>query len=360
MDVALARLSNQLLGKNKCERPGEVVAWLGAVQAQDFAAAKWALGLRMPEAASTDVEKAFDDGEILRTHVMRPTWHFVAPQDIRELLTLTAPRVHAANEPIYRKLELNDDCLSRCRPVLLKALCGNNYLTRPELANRLLENRIEAAGQRLAYILMHTELEALICSGPRRGRQFTYALLDERAPRAKESNGDQALARWTLRYFASHGPAQPKDFAWWSGLTLRDTERGLDLAASHLARETIDGKTYWFSPVSIAALSKAPAALLLSIYDEYTIAYRDRSALGGERYIDRLLAMGNALTSVIIFKGKIAGTWKRIFKKGKIEITANPFEPLQKHQRAALGTAASSYGRFHQMPGVLCCGDALG
>ena len=123
---------------------------------------------------------------------MRPTWHFVAPQDIRELLTLTAPRVHAANEPIYRKLELNDDCLSRCRPVLLKALCGNNYLTRQELANRLLENRIEAAGQRLAYILMHTELEALICSGPRRGRQFTYALLDERAPRARESNGDQA------------------------------------------------------------------------------------------------------------------------------------------------------------------------
>ncbi|MGA7393783.1 MAG: crosslink repair DNA glycosylase YcaQ family protein [Terrimicrobiaceae bacterium] len=124
-----------------------------------------ALGERMYEAAVTDIEKAFDEGEILRTHVMRPTWHFVAPQDIRELLALTAPRVHAVNAQMYRKLELNDDCLSRCRAVLRKALRGSNYLTRPELANRLLENNIEAAGQRLAYILMHAELEALICSG---------------------------------------------------------------------------------------------------------------------------------------------------------------------------------------------------
>ena len=359
MDVAQARLSSQLLGKAKLSKPGEVVAWLGAVQAQGFAAAKWALGLRMHKAAVSDIEKAFDHGEILRTHVMRPTWHFVAPQDIRELLALTAPRVHAVNAQMYRRLELNDDCLSRCRAVLRKALRGNNHLTRPELANRLLENRIQAAGQRLAYILMYAELEALICSGPRRGKQFTYALLDERAPRAKGSDGDQALARLTLRYFASHGPAQLKDFAWWSGLTLRDTQRGLDLVASHLARETIDGKIHWFSPGSVAALSKTPAALLLSIYDEYTIAYRDRSALGGERYIERLLAVGNALTSVIIFKGKIAGTWKRALKKGKIEITANPFERLRKDQREALGAAASRYGRFHQMPAILCCRDGI-
>ena len=163
-----------------------------------------------------------------------------------------------------------------------------------------------------------------------------------------------------MRYFASHGPAQLKDFAWWSGLTLRDTQRGLDLVASHLARETIDGKIHCFCPGSVAALSKAPAALLLSIYDEYTIAYRDRSAVGGERYIERLLGMGNALTSVIIFKGKIAGTWKRVFKKGEIEITANPFERLRKDQRQALGAAASRYGRFHQMPGILYCRDPTG
>ena len=193
MDVAQARLSSQLLGKAKRNKPGEVVAWLGAVQAQDFAAAKWALGLRMYEAAVTDIEKAFDEGEILRTHVMRPTWHFVAPQDIRELLALTAPRVHAVNAQMYRRLELNDDCLFRCRAVLRNALRGNNHLTRPELANRLLENRIQAAGQRLAYILMYAELEALICSGPRRGKQFTYACWTSAL---REQKGPTAIKPW--------------------------------------------------------------------------------------------------------------------------------------------------------------------
>ena len=112
LDVAQARLSNQLLGKKKCKKPGKVVAWLGAVQAQDFAAAKWALGLRMHKATDTDIEKDFNDGAILRTHVMRPTWHFVVPQDIRSLLALTAPRVHAANAHMYRKLELDNDLLA--------------------------------------------------------------------------------------------------------------------------------------------------------------------------------------------------------------------------------------------------------
>jgi hypothetical protein len=327
VDIPQARLANQLLGRKKCQKPAEVVTRLGAAQAQDFAAAKWALGMRMDEAAAADVEKAFDKGEILRTHVMRPTWHLVAPQDIRILLALTAPRVHAANAHMYRKLELDDDCLARCRAVLKKALRGNNYLTRSELANRLSENRIEAAGQRLAYILMHAELEALICSGPRRGKQFTYALLDERAPQAQEFERDEALARWTLR--------------------------GLNLAARQLAYEIIDDKTYWFSPDTNGVQPRARAALLLSIYDEYIIGYRDRNALGGERYVERLLSMGNALTSVLILDGKIAGTWKRIVKGGGVEIATNSFRQLRKGEHKALRTAAASYGEFLQIPIVL-------
>src|SRR5207245_8960085 len=177
-----------------------------------------ALGLRLHKATDTDIEKAFNDGAILRTHVMRPTWHFVVPQDLRSLLALTAPKVHTVNAHVYRKLELANDLLSRCQTVLTKALRGKKYLTRSELADRLAENRIEAAGQKPAYIIMHAELEALICSGPRRGKQFTCALLEERAPPAKKLTRDEARAHWTLRYFLSHGPAQLKDFGWWSGL----------------------------------------------------------------------------------------------------------------------------------------------
>ncbi len=343
-------MSNQLLGKKKCTTPGKVVAWLGAVQAQDFAAAKWALGLRMHKATDNDIEKNFNDGAILRTHVMRPTWHFVVPQDIRSLLALTAPRVQALNAHMYRKLELGSGLLSRCHAVLTKALRDKNYLTRPELADRLSEDRIEAAGQRLGYIVMHAELEALICSGPRRGKQFTYALLEERATAVKQLRRDEALAQWTLRYFVSHGPAQLKDFAWWSGLTLQDAQQGLDLAVPHLAREIIDGKTYWLSPNAITVKPEAPSALLLSIYDEYTIAYKDRSALGGERYLERLLSMGNALTSVLILGGKIAGTWKRVLKNGRVEIMTKPFRQLGKKEHEALETAITGYGEFIKMP----------
>lgn len=353
MDITQARLSNQLLGTKKYKKPGEVVAWLGAVQAQDFAAAKWALGLRMYKANDADVETALNDGAILRTHVMRPTWHFVAPQDIRSLLALTAPRVHAANAHRYRQLELDNNLLSRCHAVFTKALLGKKYLTRSELADRLAENRIQAAGQRLAYIVMHAELEALICSGPRRGKQFTYVLLEERAPQAKKLHRDETLAQWTLRYFISHGPAQLKDFAWWCGLTLQDAQRGLDLAAPQLAHEIIDGKTYWLSPDNEAATSNAPTALLLSIYDEYTIAYKDRSALSEERYVEKLLSMGNALTAVLILNGKIGGTWKKAVKKGRIEIMINPFRPLRKDEREAVKAAVAGYGEFLEMPGIL-------
>jgi hypothetical protein len=254
---------------------------------------------------------------------------------------------------MYRRLELDQGLLSRCRAVFTKALRDKNYLTRSELAKQLAENRIRASGQRLAYLIMHAELEALICSGPRRGKQFTYALLDERVPRSQKLRREEALARWAFRYFASHGPAQLKDFVWWSGLSAEAGQRGLELASPQLARELIEGNAYWYSPRSRTVTPKTPTALLLSIYDEYTIAYRDRSALGGERYIERLLSMGNALTSVLILDGKLVGTWKRVLKRGRVEITTNPFRRLRKDEHAAVKAAAARYGAFLEMPSAL-------
>jgi hypothetical protein len=245
LDIARARLSNQLLGSEKKRFPGEVVSWLGAVQAQDFAAAKWALGLRLQRSTDAEVEKAYNAGQVLRTHVMRPTWHFLAPQDIRAVLALTAHRVRAGSASMHRKLELDGRLLSRCHRVLTAALRGGQHLTRTELADRLAAARIEARGQRLAYILMDAEFAALICSGPRKGKQFTYALLEERVPKTRALSSEEALGQWTLRYFLGHGPAQAKDFAWWSGLTMQEAQHGIELAKGSLLRDTIDGKTYW-------------------------------------------------------------------------------------------------------------------
>jgi hypothetical protein len=281
---------------------------------------------------------------------MRPTWHFLAPPDIRTVLALTAQRVQAGNAPQYRKLELDGRLLSRCQRVLAEALRGGHCLTRSEMASRLADKGIEAKGQRLAYVLMNAELEGLICSGPRRGKQFTYALLEERAPKEGALAPEEALSQWTLRYFLSHGPAQPKDFAWWSGLTLQEAQRGLEMLNGKLLRETIGGKTYWLSPNGPVQKPAGPEALLLSIYDEYTIAYRDRSAPDGEGHIERFISMGNALNSVLVLDGSIAGTWKRILRKGRVEITVSPFRRLAKAKREAILAAASAYSAFLELP----------
>jgi len=351
VDILRLRLHNTGLSNSPFDSPAEVVAHLGAVQSQDFAAAKWAVGLRMKKATDDVVERAFNEGKFLRTHVMRPTWHFVMPEDIRWMLELTSPRVKKILMPYDRRLGITEELISRSQSVIEDALKGRSLLTRSELAEHLEGNKILARGQKLAHILYYAEMDALICSGPRRGRQFTYGLLEELAPKAKSMKREEALRRLALKYFTSHGPAQIEDFRWWSGLTARDAREALGLAESELITADLDGKTYWFSPRapegdSKPALDVTKQAFLLSIYDEYTIAYRDRSALSEKRDIERMISRGNALTAVIVLGGRVAGTWKRILKKDTVEITLSPFRKLDKEENRAVMKATERYAEF--------------
>jgi len=351
LDLARLRLRQQSLDRPRFKTPSDVVSWFGAVQAQDYPAAKWSLGLRIPGATDASIEKTFDDGTILRTHVMRPTWHFVPPENIRWMQALTAGRVRARLAPYDRKLEITEKLRSRCTSLLEKALRGNRHLTRAELAQALARGRIEARGPRLGHIVMHAELDGLVCSGPRRGKEFTYALLEERAPRTKTIDRGEALARLALSYFESHGPAQVKDFAWWSGLTAKDAAAGLDSVKEQLERVIVDGKTYWLTPTRVrASPAKTPAAHLLSIYDEYVIAYKDRGALGGAMYIEKFLMMGNALTAVVTIDGQIVGTWKRTIGKGAVDVVVSPLRKLTRAESKAIDAAANRYGKFLGLP----------
>jgi hypothetical protein len=203
--VILRRLAAQRLTADPFDAPAQAVGWLGAIQAQEYAEAKWSIGQRVRDCTDADVETAFARGQILRTHVLRPTWHFVTPQDLRWMLALTAPRVQAVNRYAYRRFELGEALLARSLDVLAAALAGRQPLTRPELAEALARSGIDVQGLRLGYVLMHAELEALICSGPRRGRQHTYALLADRCADAPALGRDEALAELTLRYFRSPG-----------------------------------------------------------------------------------------------------------------------------------------------------------
>ena len=354
LNIARDRLINQHIAAPPLRTPGEVVNWLVAVQAQDYAGAKWALGLRLQGAADRDIEKAFNEGSILRTHLMRPTWHFVTPADIRWMLMLTAPRVHALNGTLYRRLGLDSSTLKRCHAILVKALVGGSQLTRNELRDTLQQAGIAIeSGLHVAYILMAAELDGLICSGARRGKQFTYALLDARAPQDAPMERDAALAELARRYFVSRGPATVHDFAKWSGLTVVDARLGLDAVKAGLVHEAVRGKDYWFSPANPAGSEVSSRAYLLSIYDEYISGYKDRSAIGEAEVGDKLIALGNALSYIVVLDGQIVGTWKRILTRDAVVIQLDLLYKLTADDHQAIAAAARRYGEFLELPAIL-------
>jgi Winged helix DNA-binding domain len=267
-DVQHVRLHSQRLSFTRFTRPDEVVSWLGAVQAQDYSAAKWAVGQHMRQATDQIIEKAFAEGSILRTHVLRPTWHLVAPADIRWMLELTAPRVRGAIGFNCRRMSMDEALFKRSQKALIAALRGGRQLTRDALRQVIQRAGIATDGVRLVLILMRAELDGVICSGARIGKQFTYALLDERVPRSNALTRDEALAELTRRYFTSRGPATVKDFVWWSGLTAADARAGIEMTGRRLVREVIDGKTCWRSSSAQAVIRRTRAVYFLPAYDE--------------------------------------------------------------------------------------------
>lgn len=354
-DLAFARLANQRLTGDRLSDPSEVVRWLGAVQAQDYSGAKWALALRGRGFTDAALDRAFNDGRFLRTHVMRPTWHFVAPEDLRWLLQLTAPRVHAANAYVYRFVELDRAVFSRAAKVITQALRDRRALTRTELAARLVKRGIPASGLRLACVVMHAELEALICSGPLKGKQHTYMLLDERVPPVRPLTRDEALGTLALRFFTSHGPAGVRDLAWWSGLTVRDAGRSIELAGAALHPMTIDGTTLWTSAdhgIDSASRSARPIVHLLPNYDEQVIAYRDREQAWHPDARAALRRTGVQPLGVhaIARDGLVVGRWRRSVGKTRVVVSAQPLAAFSVRDRRALAQAADAYARFLERP----------
>ncbi len=344
VDIAHRRLHNQLITQPTFEKPGNVVSWLGAVQAQDYLGALWAVGLRMRNAVEADIEQAMADGVIVRTHPMRGTWHFVTAADIRWLLTLMAPRRIASYALWYHRLELDDATFAKSNAVFAQKLQGGKQLTRQELAAELRQAGISTEGLRLTFLLSRAELEGVIGSGARRGKQFTFALLDELVPVSKTLERDEALAELARRYFTSHGPATLQDFVWWSGLTAADARAGLETVKSQFIQEVIDGRAYWLSPSLPTTKVASPTAYLLPPYDEYTVAYKDRSAILDPAYAKQA---SNAIFSpTIAVNGQIVGTWKRMMKKDVVIITPSLFTPLNKAETRALAATVNHYGAF--------------
>ncbi|MBL0743120.1 winged helix DNA-binding domain-containing protein [Chryseolinea lacunae] len=344
-DLAKHRLINHGIAGSEFEKPQEVVQWLGAMQAQEFAMAKWAIALRARGVDDVVIENAFNRGDILRTHLLRPTWHFVSPDDIRWLLMLTAPRVHAVNAYWYRKFELDAGTLKRSRAVFEKALAGKHFLTRDILNEKLAEKKIHADGLRLAYLFMHAELEGLICSGPRQGKQFTYAWLDERVPETKTIAREEALARLANRYFTSRSPATVHDLSYWSGLTLKDAQAAANLLPATFENENVNGVEYIEKPGSSKISATSQTTFLMPDYDEYGMSYKNREALVDPKRQHKPAVDTPGSNHMLVVNGVISGTWQRKQKSpGGIEVM--PFYTFSKQQTQAVAKAVKEYLAF--------------
>src|SRR5829696_1926463 len=277
-EVARLRLDRQGIAAGRFGKPSEVVRWFGAVQAQDYLGSLWALGLRLRGAREVEVERAVADRSIVRTWPMRGTLHFVAAEDVRWMLGLLGARTVARAAGRYGQLGLDEATFAKSRRVLERALRGRQ-LTRPELAAALEQQGIATDGQRLIHLLNRSALEGLTCYAARRGKQFTFALLDEWAPTNRSLTREASLAELSARYFRSHGPATLRDFVWWSSLTTTDARAGLEMVRPRLRSEVIDGQTYWLSSAPPAVGEGKSAAHLLPAFDEYTVAYKERGAI---------------------------------------------------------------------------------
>jgi hypothetical protein len=350
-DISRFRIRNQQISRTKFATPGDIVAWLGAIQAQDYSGAKWSIGLRLRKATNASIEKAIADQTVIRTWLMRGTLHFAAGADIRWMLALLSQRVIDGSSGRHRQLELDAGTFARSRRLFGKALRGGKRLTRNEMFAVLEKAGISTLGQRGYHILGRTALEGLICFGPRLGKQQTFVLLDEWGPKPKSMHRDQALAEMAKRYFTSRGPATLQDFAWWSGLRIVDARAGLEAVASQLIPEKAGGKTFWMPRNPPAPKDRSPKVYLLPGFDEYLLGYTERTAVLDAGHSRNLCPGGNGVfRPTIVMNGRIVGTWSRTFNGNRVAVDIQPFRALTEAEERAVAIPASLYGKFLKMP----------
>ncbi len=345
-DISDNRLIAQQVTATKFRTVKDIVGWMGAMQAQDYAMAKWAIGVRLPNSTDKAIETAIDKSEIIRTHLLRPTWHLVAAEDIYWLLELTAPRIKTLIKSRHKDLELSESLLNKSNTLIREALLGGNHLTRQEIAFKFQKANIATGNNRLYHIMLCAELEGIVCSGATKGKKQTYALLNERVSKPKSLSREDALEKIVRKYFSSHGPATLQDFAWWSGLSMSDARNAVEMVKSDFVSEKIGLETYWF-PNSFSNLrDDNNSAYLLPAYDEFIISYKDRSASLPMGNLKKAVSSNGIFKPVIVINGQVAGLWKRIIKNDKVIVETDFFKQPTKSIKSLIEKEALEFGKF--------------
>jgi hypothetical protein len=345
VDLVQQRIVNQQLAGTKFKSANDIVSWMGAMQAQDYAMAKWAIGIRLPGSTDEGVEQAINSGEIIRTHLMRPTWHLISAADVRWMLALTAPHLRKSMRGRHKALGLTDQLFKRSHSIIEKSLAKNGCLTREELVTELNRNEIKPDQLQMIHIMFNAELDGTVCNGPMRGKQFTYALLEERVAKTKTLTKDEGLAALGLRYFTSHGPATLQDFTWWSGLPALDARTALATVKSNLISEKINNQQFWFADLPGSAQVIQPI-YFLPAYDEFMISYKDRTASLDPKFFSSAITGNGIFKPIIVVNGKVIGTWSREIKKNQIIFKSQFFQASQKLNKTAMASALEPYKNF--------------
>lgn len=327
-----------------------MVAWMGVMQAQDYAMSKWAVGIRLPSAAEKTIEAAIHKGEILRTHLLRPTWHLVTAEDIYWMLALSAPKLKGLVKARHKETGLTPAVLKKTNSIIEKALTKHGHLTRNELLQEFKKVKIPVENNRSSHIFFWAEMEGLICSGQLKDKEPTYTLLQEWVPKKKELAKEEAIALLAQKYFNSHGPATLSDFVWWSGLTITAARQALEAIKDQLQEEKIAGQSYWL-PASVAVTPKKQNSVyLLPAYDEYIISYKDRTAIFPKELHKTAISNNGYFRPVIVVNGQVTGIWKRSQQKGKLLIEAQFFKAVPKAIQPLVTKAGKAYGDFLGQP----------
>lgn len=360
--VGILRLVSQHVDNTRFTTVKELVSWMGAMQAQDFASARWAIGVRLPGIKEDHVNDAINNGEIIRTHLMRPTWHLVTAEDYPLILQLTAPAIKTSLKSRRKQLELDNPFFKKTNPALRRFLSNNNHLTREELMQLLSAEIKDIDSSRMNHILLEAELDGLICSGKVKKGQHSFALATERLTDSGSIynsgfNREEAMSMLAGKYFKSHGPATVADFNWWSGLSMTDCRKALESVRHELVEEEIDGKKYWLKAISgeagsgintknSNALSHDNELKLLPAFDEFIISYRDRSAVMTFEDHTKAVSNNGVFRPVIVYDGQVIGIWAKTIKKGKLIVTPKWFISPGSKTEKMFKEAGEKYAAF--------------
>jgi hypothetical protein len=323
---------------------------MGAMQAQDYLMAKWAVGKRLSDVTDLAIENALNKGEIIRTHIMRPTWHFVAAEDIYWMLELTSPQVVSSMKSRYKSLEFTESIISKSFRIIEKSLAIRTCLTRGELSKELNKAKINTNENRLSHLLMYAELNGIICNGPVTDKKQTYALLNSWVPNRKVFTREESLAELAKRYFRSHGPATISDFTWWSGLSLRDARKAIGYIRSGFISEIIGSKEYLFTESSANLKHKGKNVHLLPAYDEFLISYKDRNASVNLTEHKNVVSNNGIFRPVIVIDGQVSGLWRCVRKNENVLIEINFLKPQNETIIKQTEKVAKSYASYLGRP----------